>query len=325
MNLKFLFALLHSMAILVAVVPLAKAEEIECKNIDINTRRIGDVCVVKKDIQLRAEQAPASGVVDFAAENGYVIVATDYIDLGKTGDYQTPSCTNVREGSRVYILSQYSQNSQQWQEFYQSSMAKVDIKGVSVGGIQDLNQKTSTQFSDAIDSLTKFASNWDAIHCPYSARPVYDPFGLRKAGGSLSGYLKIYQRYVGSSSRPNQILSDSKQQFFNLIEAEPISNFSIIGNWTGSPDCPIVFTKDSGTLVEGSCNNASYKHTFRGRYVAPRRIDLVLTRVDPANCSTSVNTSIFILNNNQLLYRQGGWDGCGVKTQPGEQNWTRGK
>jgi hypothetical protein len=100
-------------------------------------------------------------------------------------------------------------------------------------------------------------------------------------------------------------------------------SFSMIGEWAGSSDCPITFYKDDGGSVEGNCDNGSYNHIFSGNYSNPSQISLTLTRIDPNHCVTSVPGYIQVINNNHVKYWQGGWDGCGVRTQPVTQDWYR--
>jgi hypothetical protein len=102
-------------------------------------------------------------------------------------------------------------------------------------------------------------------------------------------------------------------------------SFSMMGNWRGSPDCPITFYKDDGRDVEGNCDNGSYNHIIRGSYSRrnPNRISTTITRIDPNRCETSVSGYIEVINNNHVKSWQTGWDGCGVRTQPGTQDWYR--
>lgn len=102
-----------------------------------------------------------------------------------------------------------------------------------------------------------------------------------------------------------------------------VSSFKMTGNWTGSPDCPIVFYQDDGRTVYGDCNNGSYNHIFRGTYSTPNSIALTITRIDPNQCQTSVTGNIQVINGNTVNYSQAGWNGCGVTTPPGSQTWTR--
>ena len=100
-------------------------------------------------------------------------------------------------------------------------------------------------------------------------------------------------------------------------------SFSMIGSWQGSPDCPIEFYRDNGSYVEGSCDNGAFNHIIRGTYAGSGRINTTTERIDPQRCSTTVRGYIQILSNNRVKYWQNGWNGCGVRTAPATQYWTR--
>jgi hypothetical protein len=99
--------------------------------------------------------------------------------------------------------------------------------------------------------------------------------------------------------------------------------FSILGDWSGSPDCPITFYRDNGTSVYGNCDNGSYQHIFQGEYTGTNRINLTVTRIDPKKCRTNAMASLKILGPDIVKYSQEGWHGCGVNTGPGSQVWER--
>jgi len=100
-------------------------------------------------------------------------------------------------------------------------------------------------------------------------------------------------------------------------------SFSMIGSWQGSPDCPIEFYRDNGRYVEGNCDNGAFNHIVRGKYADSRRINITTERIDPKGCSTTVTGYIQILSDNRVKYWQNGWNGCGVRTPPATQYWTR--
>lgn len=99
--------------------------------------------------------------------------------------------------------------------------------------------------------------------------------------------------------------------------------FSLRGDWAGSPDCPITFYRDDGSRVEGNCDNVSFNHRFIGTYVDSNTIELRVYRTDPNKCTTDVDAYIEVINRNIVKYRQQGWNGCGVRTAPSSQIWTR--
>lgn len=99
---------------------------------------------------------------------------------------------------------------------------------------------------------------------------------------------------------------------------------TMVGNWSGSPGCPIVFTHDDGQTVDGNCNNGGFHHLIHGTYASGDTINITVTRIDLSNnCSTSVPGNIHIHDNNHVTFSQEGWNGCGVKTGPGSQEWHR--
>lgn len=106
-----------------------------------------------------------------------------------------------------------------------------------------------------------------------------------------------------------------------VVEARP--DFSMIGDWSGSSDCPITFYRDNGKSVEGNCDNGSTNHVVRGKYSSEERIDITITRTDPNSCVTSVQGYIQVIDTNTVKYWQQGWNGCGVRTRPATQEWSR--
>lgn len=105
------------------------------------------------------------------------------------------------------------------------------------------------------------------------------------------------------------------------VEARP--DFSMIGEWSGSPDCPITFYRDDGKNAEGNCDNGTVSHDIKGQYSSEARIDVTITRTDPNGCVTSVPGYIQLIDTNTVKYWQRGWNGCGVRTPPATQVWSR--
>ncbi|MFO1422168.1 MAG: hypothetical protein U1F70_00715 [Candidatus Competibacteraceae bacterium] len=98
---------------------------------------------------------------------------------------------------------------------------------------------------------------------------------------------------------------------------------SMVGSWSGSPDCTVIFNKDDGEEVEGDCDNIGYKHHFKGIYDAPDSIRVTITRTDPEKCITNTQGHIKINNPYSATFGQSGWNGCGVTTSSGTQSWSR--
>lgn len=99
--------------------------------------------------------------------------------------------------------------------------------------------------------------------------------------------------------------------------------FNVVGEWSGSPDCPIVFYRDDGVSIEGNCDNGSFDHVIKGTYANENLINITLTRIDPNGCRTSVKGYLQVLNPYTMRMSQQGWNGCGVRTGPGGQTWQR--
>jgi len=99
--------------------------------------------------------------------------------------------------------------------------------------------------------------------------------------------------------------------------------FNIVGEWSGSPDCPLHFYQDDGKTIEGDCDNGAYNHIIKGTYSSSDRIDITIKRIDPDKCITTVRGYIKVINDNKVKIQQQGWDGCGVRTKPGSQIWNR--
>jgi len=102
------------------------------------------------------------------------------------------------------------------------------------------------------------------------------------------------------------------------------TRISLVGSWLGSPDCDLVFLKDDGKVVEGSCDNSGYKHKINGIYSDPWSIKTTLTRIDlNDNCETTTEGFIKIIDNNKLNIGQSGWNGCNIRTGSTSITWNR--
>ncbi|MBX9252696.1 hypothetical protein H1Q63_01585 [Desmonostoc muscorum CCALA 125] len=117
----------------------------------------------------------------------------------------------------------------------------------------------------------------------------------------------------------------AKEPVINKIQSTRQQNsFNLMGDWSGSSDCPITIYEDNGENIKGNCDNGSYSHVFRGRYSNGNKISLIVTRKDPNNCETSVSALIQVIDSNHVKYSQEGWNGCGVRTRPVvNQDWFR--
>jgi hypothetical protein len=107
------------------------------------------------------------------------------------------------------------------------------------------------------------------------------------------------------------------------ITVKAQSQFSMNGDWSSGSDCPITFYRDDGHSVEGNCDNGTVNHVVLGTYSSPNRIDITIKRIDPNQCETSVPGYIQVINENTVKYWQQGWNGCGVRTPPATQRWSR--
>ncbi|MEO5742380.1 MAG: serine protease [Vicinamibacterales bacterium] len=91
---------------------------------------------------------------------------------------------------------------------------------------------------------------------------------------------------------------------------------SLVGDWLGSDTCTLTFRLDNGRNVEGSCNTAAVRHEFSGVYDTDDRVRIMITRIDPDQCKTTVAGYIRVENDDTIEASQDGWDGCNVKTGP---------
>jgi len=101
------------------------------------------------------------------------------------------------------------------------------------------------------------------------------------------------------------------------------NSFNLIGDWSGSPDCPLIIYEDDGKNIKGNCDNGSYSHVINGSYASENKISVIVTRKDPNNCKTSVRGFIQVIDKNHLKYSQEGWNGCGVRTKPAKRDLSR--
>ena len=98
---------------------------------------------------------------------------------------------------------------------------------------------------------------------------------------------------------------------------------SLVGNWLGSPYCTLVFLKDDGKSVEGSCDTAGVRHRFTGRYDTENTVKITITRIDEKQCAVRADGYIIIENSDTIEVGQEAWDGCGVKTEPAKTRLRR--
>ena len=99
---------------------------------------------------------------------------------------------------------------------------------------------------------------------------------------------------------------------------------SLVGSWVlGSQDCTLVFYKDDGHNVEGSCDKGGVTHRLTGTYDDPTHISTTVTRTDPNGCVTQTRGHMEIITRDSIKNSQSGWNGCGVTTEPVTQLWSR--
>lgn len=100
--------------------------------------------------------------------------------------------------------------------------------------------------------------------------------------------------------------------------------YNLIGSWYVGSDCTVVFYKDNGKTIEGSCDNNAFKHKLVGVYSDSNHIAVTITRLDlSSGCETSTNGFITIIDNDHLTMGQEGWNGCGVSTSSVTQSLIR--
>ena len=76
----------------------------------------------------------------------------------------------------------------------------------------------------------------------------------------------------------------------------------------------LVFNKDDGKSVEGSCDNANVRHKVVGTYDNPANISITITRTGQDGCVTNAHGYIKVVNSDSIEFGQSGWNGCGVTT-----------
>src|SRR4051812_40551465 len=86
----------------------------------------------------------------------------------------------------------------------------------------------------------------------------------------------VMQAEAGTVNISRQVLANS---YVNIAQ-----RYNMVGSWSGSADCTIVFYKDDGQNVAGNCNNEGVSHHFEGTYTSSDTIQLIITRTDSNNC-----------------------------------------
>jgi len=99
---------------------------------------------------------------------------------------------------------------------------------------------------------------------------------------------------------------------------------SLFGRWSGASGCTLVFRKDDGSDVEGSCDDINVRHQVTGFYVGDDSVAIVITRIDEKQCSTIVSGYVKIESRDVIEAVQDGWNGCGVQTPPARTRLRRG-
>jgi hypothetical protein len=106
------------------------------------------------------------------------------------------------------------------------------------------------------------------------------------------------------------------------IPSSPTSiSTSLVDNWKRSDgiegDCLIVFNKDDGKNIEGSCDNDGFSHKIVGTYngLNANTINITISRTNKSSgCMTTVDGNIKIISRDRIRISQSGWDGCGAST-----------
>lgn len=133
----------------------------------------------------------------------------------------------------------------------------------------------------------------------------------------LIGVLHQAGLFGGGSDRTKSVEPSQKS-------VEPSrKKMSLVGSWVGSPACTLVFYKDDGNNVEGSCDSDGYRHKVSGTYDDSTNISTTITRTDPNECVTLARGYIRIISRNSVEAGQDGWNGCGVTTDSVSQSLSR--
>jgi hypothetical protein len=100
--------------------------------------------------------------------------------------------------------------------------------------------------------------------------------------------------------------------------------FSMQGRWIAPrrTSCPITFYRDNGQNIEGNCDTGVVDHKVIGTYSRQNWINITIIRKTPG-CTTTVQGTIRIINENIVEFSQQGWNGCSVKTPPLSERWFR--
>ena len=154
---------------------------------------------------------------------------------------------------------------------------------------------------------------------------------LNDADLAGTGALLVYLRETGSRT-DQQLKSMSADDMRNTVIVEvgvgaqqgrgrgseprrTSREFSLVGEWAGSPDCMVRISKDDGNSLQGNCDTATVLHEVTGTYIDSRNINIIITRTDLGNrCATKVVGTIRIVASDRLEMGSNGWNGCGVTT-----------
>jgi len=137
-----------------------------------------------------------------------------------------------------------------------------------------------------------------AVHFTDSGKPPVPP--IPGAGGSVG--------------RPPPPTSDGSVDPPRPPTPPTPKRMNLLGKWTGSADCSVIFTKDDGKNVSANCNNPAVSHSIAGKYTSNQTISFTIVRKNENGCETSTTGTFQIINDKTLVARQNGWNGCGVKT-----------
>lgn len=96
------------------------------------------------------------------------------------------------------------------------------------------------------------------------------------------------------------------------------------GTWSGSPTCPIKFIRLDENSYMIQCENDGFMHQMPVIWDGDHMLKGNMERFDKTTgCKTSSSGYVSVIDEDNLVFRFKGFNGCGVNTGPGTENWTR--